>query len=254
MSETAPFGMARRDSAAPSGRPNAAPSRRTSAASFGSSTAAPPRRAWRTLVAVTTAFCLLVASYAMLLLMVPAMRPPLMQLRFDAYPIATVVHLAAGALVIALAPMQWSLRIRRRHATLHRWGGRGYAAGVLLAGVAGLSLATVSQGGVPAHLGFGLLSVAWLGTTGVGVARILAGDPSGHRRWMVRSIALTLAAVTLRIYIPLGVVLGLPAEPSYRAIAWLCWVPNLLVAEWWLRRRRGEGRDSAAVDAVPANA
>lgn len=246
MSKTAPLGMARRVSAAPSRRPDAAASRRSSAA--------PPRRGWRTLVAVTAVTCLLVATYAVLLLAAPTLRPPLMQARFEDYPIATAVHLAAGALVIALAPMQWSVRIRRRHATVHRWGGRGYAAGVLLAGGAGLSLATVSQGGIPAHLGFGLLSVAWLGTTGVGVARILAGDQSGHRRWMVRSIALTLAAVTLRIYIPLGVVLGLPAEPSYRAIAWLCWVPNLLVAEWWLRRRRGEGRDSAAVDAVPANA
>jgi len=59
---------------------------------------------------------------------------------------------------------------------------------------------------------------------------------------MVRSIALTLAAVTLRIYIPLGVVLGLPVEPSYQVIAWLCWVPNLVVAEWRLRRGRSAER------------
>ena len=63
------------------------------------------------------------------------------------------------------------------------------------------------------------------------------GDVAAHQRWMVRSVALTFAAVTLRLCIPLSVVLGLPFEPSYQAIAWLCWVPNLMVAEWACRRR-----------------
>ena len=52
-----------------------------------------------------------------------------------------------------------------------------------------------------------------------------------HERWMVRSFALTFAAVTLRLYIPAGQVLGLDFMAAYRAIAWLCWVPNLVVAE-----------------------
>jgi hypothetical protein len=205
-------------------------------------TAAPAGRAWRAMSGTMGTLCVLVAAYALLLLAVPTLRPPLMQQRFAEYPWSTALHLAAGSLVILLAPVQWSARVRSRHAALHRWSGRVYALGVLLAGLAGLSLATISQGGVPAHLGFGLLSMLWMATTAVGVQRILAGDQEGHRRWMVRSIALTLAAVTLRIYIPLGVVLGLPVEPSYQVIAWLCWVPNLLVAEWRLRRGRSAER------------
>ena len=49
---------------------------------------------------------------------------------------------------------------------------------------------------------------------------------------MIRSYALTLAAVTLRIYIPIGQLAGFAYEPAYQTIAWLCWVPNLVIAEW----------------------
>lgn len=53
---------------------------------------------------------------------------------------------------------------------------------------------------------------------------------------MIRSWALTLASVTLRLYLPTVSVLDLPFLPAYRAVAILCWVPNLIAAELWLRR------------------
>jgi hypothetical protein len=70
--------------------------------------------------------------------------------------------------------------------------------------LAGLVLARVSQRGASAHVGFAVLSLAWMATTVMGVTRIRRGDLEGHRRWMTRSLALTFAAVTLRINIPLG--------------------------------------------------
>lgn len=179
----------------------------------------------------------LVALYALVLLVVVRLRPPLMQERFALHPVATALHLAVGALVIVLAPLQLSERLRRRFVRLHRWLGRLYAVGVLASGTAGLALARISQGGLPAHLGFGLLAVLWIATTAIGVHRVRVGDIRAHERWMVRSFALTFAAVTLRIYIPLGVVLALPAELSYQVIAWLCWVPNLVVTEVLIRNR-----------------
>jgi len=181
--------------------------------------------------------CLLVAAYAAVLVFATSLRPPLMQMRFATYPIASYLHFGAGALVIALAPLQLSARLRRRRPAVHRWSGRAYAIGVLLSGAGGLSLSRISQGGTPAHLGFGLLALAWLGVTIEGVRRVLVGDVAGHERWMVRSVALTFAAVTLRIYIPAGAIAGLPFDAAYQAIAWLCWVPNLFVAEWLVRRK-----------------
>lgn len=68
---------------------------------------------------------------------------------------------------------------------------------------------------------------------------------------MIRRYALTFAAVTLRIYLPLSQVAGLPFDPAYQTISWFCWVPNLIVAEWIiLHQRQGESiheTDSVAV-------
>ena len=60
---------------------------------------------------------------------------------------------------------------------------------------------------------------------------------TGHRCWMIRSYALTFAAVTLRLELPLFFIFGgmeYPVASSY--VAWLCWVPNLFIAELYLRR------------------
>ena len=64
--------------------------------------------------------------------------------------------------------------------------------------------------------------------TGLAVQFILRGDASRHRRWMIRSYALTAAAITLRIYLPLIFVF-------HWSFAWLCWIPNALAIEVYLR-------------------
>ncbi|MBK8802471.1 MAG: DUF2306 domain-containing protein [Fibrobacteres bacterium] len=57
-----------------------------------------------------------------------------------------------------------------------------------------------------------------------------------HHQWMLRSYALTSAAITLRLWLPLGMLAGLDFLAAYVVIAWLCWVPNLLVAEVLAKR------------------
>jgi hypothetical protein len=91
--------------------------------------------------------------------------------------------------------------------------------------------------GPVAGAGFFLLAIAWLATSGRAYAKARAGDIAAHRRWMIRSAALTFAAVTLRLYLASSQIAGLPFAPSYTIIAWACWVPNLIVVEAWLRRR-----------------
>jgi len=59
---------------------------------------------------------------------------------------------------------------------------------------------------------------------------------AAHRAWMIRSFALTFAAVTLRLYLPLLLVVPVPFLTGYAAISFLCWVPNLMVAEAFLKR------------------
>lgn len=92
-------------------------------------------------------------------------------------------------------------------------------------------------GGLPSRLGFGLLAAAWLATGLLAYRAIRARDVAGHRRWMIRNFSLTFAAVTLRLYLPAAVVSGMKFEVAYPLIAWLCWVPNLLLAEFFFNRR-----------------
>jgi hypothetical protein len=69
--------------------------------------------------------------------------------------------------------------------------------------------------------------------------RILQRKIQSHREWMIRSFALTFAAVTLRIWLPLFAgVLKMDFLQSYQTIAWLCWVPNIMIAEILLSRSR----------------
>jgi hypothetical protein len=49
---------------------------------------------------------------------------------------------------------------------------------------------------------------------------------------------LAFAAVMLRIYIPLSQIAGFDYDDSCRMIAWLRWVPNLLVAQLLVRSAR----------------
>lgn len=143
------------------------------------------------------------------------------------------MHAVAASLALLAGPWQfWS----SRRGALHRWLGRGYAAMVLVGGITAVILALPAQTGVIASGGFFVLGILWLVTTAIGVQTILQRDVPGHRRWMIRSYGLTTAAITLRIYLPAAIALKLPMAAAYPAIAWLCWVPNALVAEAIARR------------------
>lgn len=181
---------------------------------------------------VMTVLALFIALYAIALLFVPAMRPPFLRDRFSGIPAAAFLHLAGAAIALAVGPFQLNTRLRTRFIKVHRWMGRSYVTGVLLGGLAALALATIAQTGLPARVGFGLLAVLWLTSTGMAYRHIRARNQPAHRRWMIRSYALTFAAVTLRIYLPLSQAYGIPFDPAYQTIAWMCWVPNLVVAEW----------------------
>lgn len=198
---------------------------------------------------VMAALAAIIALYAIAVLVVPPMRPPFLQQRFLMMPVAATLHLAASAVALLAGALQHNATIRGRFLNFHRWTGRTYVVAVFLGGTAAFALATASQYGLPTHVGFGLLAALWLTATGMAYWRIRAGDQSSHQRWMIRSYALTFAAVMLRIYLPVSQMVGIPFEPAYQTIAWLCWVPNLVVAEW-LILQRGEAVVAPDAEAV----
>ena len=149
-----------------------------------------------------------------------------------------VVHVAGSVTALALGAWQFVPVLRRPTIGVHRWVGRTYVVSCLIGGVAGVVLAFGTRAGPVAGLGFGLLGVLWIAVNILGWRAAMRKAFADHRRWMIRSWALTLAAVTLRIYLPLVMIFKLPFEPWYIAISFLAWVPNLLLAELWLRWRR----------------
>lgn len=152
-------------------------------------------------------------------------------------PRAFFLHMLGGGVALLLGPWQFRPGWDGGRSRLHRWMGVAYLIAVLVSGMSGLWLARIAQTGAVAVFGFGFLAIAWLTTGTMAYVRARAHRYQVHRHWMIRNYALTLAAVTLRIYLPGSLANGIAFDLAYPIIAWACWVPNLLVAEWWVRRR-----------------
>jgi uncharacterized membrane protein len=157
------------------------------------------------------------------------------------------LHIGGGITALAVGPFQFSRVLRQGYLSWHRWMGRIYLAAVAIGGVASFRMAMESFGGLPTHVGFGMLALLWLTTTAMAYWRIKLRDIPSHREWMIRSFALTFAAVTLRVWLPLFVgALKLDFLQAYDTISWLCWVPNLLVAEVLIQQSRPAALHPAA--------
>lgn len=152
-------------------------------------------------------------------------------------PLAFYTHIVLASVALGLLPFQFWQGLRLRQVRVHRWLGRIYGISVLAGGTGGLWLAVTTRSGDVASWGFGLLAVAWVGATAYGILLATGRNPSAHRDWMIRSAALTIAAVTLRIYLGLGLLLGLSYDDIAGFLAWGCWVPNLIAAELIVRRK-----------------
>lgn len=145
------------------------------------------------------------------------------------------LHALGGAIALLAGPLQFVPRFRESNWNRHRLLGWIYCGAVLLGWCASVWIAPHAQTGWIASAGFLALGAAWIVATGLAVRFILRGDANRHRRWMIRSFALTAAAITLRIYLPLIFVFHWNFSVAYPAIAWLCWVPNAIGAEAYLR-------------------
>jgi len=154
---------------------------------------------------------------------------------------ALTVHAAAASIALLIGPWQFLAGIRARYPAVHRAAGRCYALAVVAGWVASVFVAVHAQTGMLASAGFLMLGLCWITATSVAIWHITRGDVPAHRRWMIRSFALTAAAITLRIYLAAALAMNLDFLVAYPVIAWLCWVPNAVGAEVWIRmalRRR----------------
>ena len=145
---------------------------------------------------------------------------------------AFYIHISFGGIALLTGWTQFSKRLRDRYLNTHRMIGKVYVVSVMISSVAGFYIALFASGGIACVLGFGALALAWLFTIVKAYTSILKKQIKQHENWMIRNYALTFAAVTLRIYLPFSqAVMHIDFITAYRVISWLCWIPNLIVAE-----------------------
>lgn len=165
------------------------------------------------------------------------------------WSLAFYVHIGFGGVALLVGWLQFVKRFRNRYLSIHRNLGKVYLVSIGLSGISGLYIAFFATGGVIPITGFSGLAIAWMFTTYRAYTSILERNTNAHEAWMIRSYAMCFAAVTLRIWLPLMQFgMGIEFINAYRIVAWLCWVPNLFVAEMIVRSVRTVSVRTAAVD------
>ncbi|NJK43065.1 MAG: DUF2306 domain-containing protein [Pleurocapsa sp. SU_196_0] len=158
---------------------------------------------------------------------------------YVAHPAAIWLHVAGSMLAMIIGPVLFLPVTRKaRWLGLHRWMGRFYLLGVVIGACAGLYLSQLAHGGLIARLGFNTLGWLWLFTAAMAYVHIRNKNIPLHREWMKRNFAMTFGAVTLRLWLGVFGMFDLEFTRAYAIVAWLSWIPNLLIIEWTLHQTR----------------
>lgn len=155
------------------------------------------------------------------------------------------IHVFTSLLPLLAGFTQFAPSLLRRWPAVHRAVGKVYVISVcFVTGPASLVMAFYANGGLISRIAFTTLALLWLSTTAFGWRAALRRKWPAHREWMIRSYALTLSAITLRAW-KYGIVFAFEPPPMdvYRLVAWLGFVPNLILAEWLIRRHRPRRAD-----------
>jgi hypothetical protein len=160
------------------------------------------------------------------------------------------LHFAAGGLILILGPIQLVGAVRRNWPAVHRWIGRFYGLACFLAGVGGLTFIALkgTVGGWPMTIGFSIYGILMVLASVQTVRHAIARRLDEHRAWAIRLFALAIGSWLYRIeygfwHLMFG---DFGTGPSFSG--WFDWImdfffyiPNLVIAEMFIRARRSEG-------------
>lgn len=154
------------------------------------------------------------------------------------YMSAFYLHIFTSLWVFAAGITQFSGWILRKAVWLHRWVGIGYVfLVVFVSAPSALVMSFYANGGFWSKCSFSLLSVLWWWTTLQSYRYIRQHDIKKHGAYIIRSYALALSAVTLRL-MQYGFAIWTTYNPedTYRWVAFPSWFLNALIAEWIIRK------------------
>ncbi|MCF6317996.1 MAG: DUF2306 domain-containing protein [Proteobacteria bacterium] len=176
--------------------------------------------------------CFAVAAYAFYFLFKSVSPNDAIAIKFAHAGLEIPAHFFGAGLSLLLVPFQLSKKLRSYSRRTHKTIGYLYFIAVLFGGISGFIMSFNATGGYVAEWGFRMMAIFWLIATVKAVIYAMQGNIQLHKRWIYRSIALTSAAITFRIYLGVGLgVLELPFLTVYLPISWLCWVLNLVACE-----------------------
>lgn len=157
------------------------------------------------------------------------------------------LHFAMGGIILVLGSIQLIDAVRVRYSALHRWIGRIYVVASMIAAAGGLTFIVMrgTIGGTVMNIGF----------AGYGLLMLLCGIQTyrharrrrieQHRAWALRLYALAIGSWLYRMDYGFWLLLadGLGHLNSFRGpfdrvMAFFFYLPNLLVAEVFIRSRR----------------
>lgn len=175
--------------------------------------------------------------------------PPNFKLGFWFSKIWFIGHIAGASAALLLGPLQFWGRFRVRYPKYHRWAGKVFVVGSLVAAVGAFRL-NLLYDCVACRVSLGILSVLWFWFTAVAWWAIRHRNVQTHRQFMVRSYTAALAFVFIRLFPLFGYQTVFPfliTQLERRITAeWLCWIVPLVVVElymvWWPQLATTPGR------------
>lgn len=161
--------------------------------------------------------------------------------------LAMSAHLATGAIILLLGPVQLIGGVRRRWPAIHRWIGRIYVFTAAVAGLGGLGFILIEGtiGGAPMDAGFalygGLMVLAAVETWRGARSRRF----ESHRIWAVRLFALAIGSWLYRMDYGFWLLaahrIGHTEDfrgPFDVVMSFFFYLPNLALAELFVKARR----------------
>jgi len=149
-----------------------------------------------------------------------------------------MLHILPALIALLVGAVQFSVSVRKIHPKLHAVAGRIYLFAVLASASGALAISPFTLGGGFNAAGFALLALAWVTTTLMAFWHVRNGRIDLHRAFMIMSYALTFAGVTLRLQLAIFTgLMDMAYLRAYSIVAWSSWIPNLIVAIWWIRSR-----------------
>lgn len=155
-------------------------------------------------------------------------------IHIDAWRISFFIHVFSSMFALMAGFSQFSKKLLQSKPLLHRRLGYAYVINILcITGPAGLVMSFYANGGLYSRIAFVSLSVLWMLFTTMALYKAVKKDFIAHKTFMIRSYALTLSALSLRMWkVIFAEYSNMGPMDRYRIIAWLGWGLNLLIAEF----------------------